>query len=672
MANTPTLGRLYLLGAFRLVGRGGERIEVSSKKGVALIALLAMASEGERTRGWLQGRLWGTRNEAQAKGSLRRELSNLRSRLNTAGAPLLICEHDRVRLDLNQLWVDARALDAEAPGQGGLIPGDFLEGLDLAGEDGFEDWLREQRGALRERGFRSRRTDAAGQGAAVTASGASTARRASDPMLAILPFDKLTDDREMDYFSDGISEEILQAMARTFDLKVIGRSSSFQFRGKDKSIARVASELSASHVLDGSVQRRGERVRITASLIECGGQTTVWSARYDRELSDVFALQDEIAAMVASALHLVFAPAGGARNIDPAAHDLYLRARSLVLLPPHAEECIRLLKVVVGRAPDFAAAWATLSMAIATSARQLAGPEGLAPLRDEAIAAAERASALDPGSGLPFVARALMEPFSHIAQREALLNAALAVAPTDSVVLKHAADFACTVGRTREAFELISRAQEIDPLNHAIAEVAAEKMADLGMLRESYAAYAAARARWPDFEWAVAAPLLIAANLRDWVTAEPLIGIASAIDGRDSRFVLATVELLKAPLPVLREWMMATVERQLARSGSVDLRVPMFLYSAGLKEEAFEAVARSSFDYLRKASPERIFVDGIIFGVTNVPMRKDPRFIDLCGRLGLCGYWIASGRWPDCVAEAAPFYDFKALSHDFVQREGAA
>ena len=110
-------------------------------------------------------------------------------------------------------------------------------------------------------------------------------------------FDNLSADPEMAFFSDGVSEEILQTVARGSELKVIGRGSSFQFRGRDKAAAHVGDALHATHVLDGSVRRSGAKVRISCSLIECARATTLWSDRFDRELSDVFALQDlEIAA----------------------------------------------------------------------------------------------------------------------------------------------------------------------------------------------------------------------------------------------------------------------------------------------------------------------------------------------------------------------------------------
>lgn len=129
-----------------------------------------------------------------------------------------------------------------------------------------------------------------------------------EALVAVLPFENLSDEAGMGYFSDGISEEILQAVSRRTDLKVIGRSASFQFRGSQKALTHVAEQLRATHVLDGSVRRSGEQVRITAYLIECESQTTLWSDRFDRRLADVFALQDAIAEAVATALTQALGP----------------------------------------------------------------------------------------------------------------------------------------------------------------------------------------------------------------------------------------------------------------------------------------------------------------------------------------------------------------------------
>lgn len=155
----------------------------------------------------------------------------------------------------------------------------------------------------------------------------------SGPLLAVLAFDNLSSDPEMQFFSDGISEEIIQRLARGAKLRIVGKLSSFQFRGDRK--IEAADRLQCSHVLDGSVRRAEGRIRISAHLIEAGSKTTLWSERYDRSLADVFAVQDEISDQIARALDQTFS-AFGARSIDPAVHDLYLRAAPKAYAPDDA------------------------------------------------------------------------------------------------------------------------------------------------------------------------------------------------------------------------------------------------------------------------------------------------------------------------------------------------
>ena len=149
--------------------------------------------------------------------------------------------------------------------------------------------------------------------------GRDTASTVGEALVAILPFENLSDEAGMAHFSDGVAEEILQALTRCTALRVIGRAASFEFRGARKVVRHVAEELRATHVLDGSVRRSGRQVRVSAHLIECAGQTILWSDRFDRELADVFVLQDAIAEAVAEALKLALAPDVGLSDAPVAA-----------------------------------------------------------------------------------------------------------------------------------------------------------------------------------------------------------------------------------------------------------------------------------------------------------------------------------------------------------------
>src|ERR1700722_10489991 len=132
--------QLRLLVPFSLLDPEGHRIVIPSRKGAALVAMLAVSKDGERARGWLQTQLWGSREPKEAGGSLRRELSDLRTRLNRQSCTPLICERDRVRLDLSIVSVDVFEPDEEVRARDSRQPGEFLEGVDIPGEEAFEDW----------------------------------------------------------------------------------------------------------------------------------------------------------------------------------------------------------------------------------------------------------------------------------------------------------------------------------------------------------------------------------------------------------------------------------------------------------------------------------------------------------------------------------------------------
>jgi adenylate cyclase len=193
--------------------------------------------------------------------------------------------------------------------------------------------------------------------AAVGSSLVATPSTSREPLLAVLPFDNLSADPEMQFFSDGVSEEIIQRLARGAGMKVVGRTSSFQFRGADKVARKVADELRCTHILDGSIRRAGGRVRIAAHLVDAVSQTTLWSDGYDRGLEDMFAVQDEIAEDIAAALDRTFT-SFSPKAIDPAVYDLYLRASPSSYAPDELRTSVGLLEVVTQRAPRFAEAWA--------------------------------------------------------------------------------------------------------------------------------------------------------------------------------------------------------------------------------------------------------------------------------------------------------------------------
>jgi TolB-like protein len=261
---------LNLMGSFRLIGPDGERIDIASRKGMAMIAMLALADDGERTRGWLQEKLWGQRDRPQAQGSLRRELTLLREHLNIADQPALICERQWVRLDLAQFDIDALT---------GRGAGEFLEGFDLAGEEGFEDWLREQRSRL------AARADAAAAGSdrpppGETGQAAEAPAGFVDrPALAILPLANLTGDAANDYFCEGLSEDLIDRLSRLRWLPVIARNSSFAFASDKLDPRIIGQKLRAKYVLEGRIKAAGESYSVSVSLSDAVSGYSMWSHR---------------------------------------------------------------------------------------------------------------------------------------------------------------------------------------------------------------------------------------------------------------------------------------------------------------------------------------------------------------------------------------------------------
>lgn len=164
------------------------------------------------------------------------------------------------------------------------------------------------------------------------------------PSIAVLPFANMSSDMENEYFSDGLAEEILNLLAKIPALKVIARTSSFAFRGKEQDIRRIGEALGVSNVLEGSVRRLGNRIRVTAQLIAASDGAHLWSERFDREVSDIFALQDEIAAAITMALQIKLSPeAEPLRYVPkPAAYDAYLKARYLqIAVTPESQDAAR-------------------------------------------------------------------------------------------------------------------------------------------------------------------------------------------------------------------------------------------------------------------------------------------------------------------------------------------
>jgi len=301
-----------------------------------------------------------------------------------------------------------------------------------------------------------------------TAPASTTAATDVDPYsIAVLPFVNMSSDKEQEYFSDGISEELLNLLARIPQLKVTARTSSFSFKGKELQIPEIARQLHVAHVLEGSVRKSGDQVRITVQLIHAPDGFHLWSEIYDRKLDDIFTIQDEIAGEVVEELKLtLLGAAPKARATDPKAYALYLQARQ-VGRQQTAEAFAQsdaLYRQVLAIDPRYAPAWDGLAANFGdeTNYGVLSIEEGFARARE----AAERALAIDPDyapahTRLGWIAMHGNNP-AAAAQH---LERALALDPTDLDVLRSAATFLMSLGRLDEALALYEAVVRRDPVN---------------------------------------------------------------------------------------------------------------------------------------------------------------------------------------------------------------
>ncbi len=291
------------------------------------------------------------------------------------------------------------------------------------------------------------------------------------PSIAVLPFANLSSDPEQEYFSDGLTEEIINALAHVPGLKVIARTSAFAFKGQQLPIGRIAEALGVSTILEGSVRRAGNRIRVTAQLVDVSNGFHLWSERYDRELADVFAVQDDIASAIASELRGRFTPAAPPATYTPkvAAYEAYMMARHHVwqgLSPERFAQGLRCYEQAIALDPRFALPHAGLAemFHIHASGR---GPDAQAAAA-RMRSSLERAVALDPAlpeahAWLGVVATTYDYDW---AEGERQFNQAMAREPVTPGIRHMNAYFNLRfTGRAEQAIAEHHRAIEQDPLN---------------------------------------------------------------------------------------------------------------------------------------------------------------------------------------------------------------
>lgn len=304
---------------------------------------------------------------------------------------------------------------------------------------------------------------------------ADSAEETLDPRIsiAVLPFADLSPEGDQEYISDGIAEEILNALRRVDGLTVASRTSSFRFKGERTSIPLIAEELGVAHVLEGSVRKSGDRIRVTGQLIPADTDSHLWSDTYDRELTteNLFAIQEDIANAIVAALRHAMGLQSGSVSVQPItddlnAYELYLKARQSTgyVGPDLVSEQIRLLEAAVGQSPEFAEAWAMLASNYtdlpAWNSREY--PDSV--WQPRALAAVDRAIALDGGSFESYMARAIVRGnVLDWAGSDQDFARARALAPNDSEYSYRRGIVELQKGYIARAAELLAMATDREP-----------------------------------------------------------------------------------------------------------------------------------------------------------------------------------------------------------------
>jgi TolB-like protein/Tfp pilus assembly protein PilF len=307
---------------------------------------------------------------------------------------------------------------------------------------------------------------------------ASLATSVPEKSVAVLPFENLSANQENAFFADGVQDEILTDLSRVADLKVISRTSVMQYKNAaTRNVREIAQQLGVAHLLEGSVQRAGNRVRVTAQLIDARTDTHLWAERYDRDLANVFAIQSEIAKKIADQLQVKMslsekAAIEKAPTTDLLAYDLYLRAQELfadTTDPIHAKEKLpqaaKLLDEAVTRDPHFLQAWCLLSRV--HGAAYFRGHDHTTARLELASAAVQTALRLQPDAGEAHLALAIYyyNGFRDYQRARTELAIARQTLPNNADVFHYTGLIDRREGRWEEATRNIERALELDPRN---------------------------------------------------------------------------------------------------------------------------------------------------------------------------------------------------------------
>ena len=453
----------------------------------------------------------------------------------------------------------------------------------------------------------------------------------SPKSVAVLPFVNMSGDPKNEFFSDGITEEILNALAQIADLKVAARTSAFAFKGKDLDLRHVGEVLAVAHVLEGSVQRNGDDVRITAQLIDTRTGFHLWSEKYDRKLTNIFAVEDEISKAIADKLQLQLAGArapGTGNTSDAQAHELYLRGLPLLAARgPGLRDAIAAFRRAVELDPKYAQAWGALAEAEQLLPSYTNGDLEAGMTRAET--AAQQALSIDPDTVSALVAVANVHAHRmDWARSDATFRRALALAPGDVEGLNQYSQFLFLVGQHELALQQIDRARQLDPLSAIIQVVRATILMALHREADAVAGLEPVMSAHPDFYPVCMTAALLYVGLQRYNDAEAQLRTVARHLGVDADAKVLLVHGIADP--AARAAALVSLD---SAPANADLRSDPIVYGAflawlGDREHALDQL--ELFAARRNAS-----AGGLIWTRSFDSIRGDPRFASLLKKMDL-------------------------------------
>ncbi|HEY6455535.1 MAG TPA: hypothetical protein VIY90_09685 [Steroidobacteraceae bacterium] len=466
------------------------------------------------------------------------------------------------------------------------------------------------------------------------------------PSLAVLPFVDMSPEHNQEYFSDGLSEELLNQLAQISELRVTGRTSSFSFKGKNEDLRVIGEKLGVGYLLEGSVRKDGNHLRITAQLINSKDGTHAWSQSYDRDLNDVFAVQEEIAKDVSGALSIklnvgeMSQAKGGTTNLE--SYDKYLRAKALFNRGVAREDLLQSAQrfhEALALDPKFARAWSGLYDVLASTLIYV--PERTVATRMEMADVSAHIVALAPDAWWTQAMRADQLIAQHRwSEAEAAASAALAAAPAADYQANYAYSILLwPAGREKEAADIWVRVRQADPLSLNVSYVLQIALCISGRLDELRTENVRSRALSGDHAEvdALAGACLAPHDTADQSAARAQLllkfgHIGGALE-RDVADKLVNPVALRAEL----HGQFSDPANQIAASMQGIAGVAAVI---GDKDLALAALRRSYVD-LHRTNIGGIWLPWL------AKLRSDPRFKQMLRDLGLVDYFRASGKWGD-------------------------